>query len=352
MDVPSYLEDRADAYSDDPRAANRSWFDDARYGLFLHYGLYSLLGNHEWVQYNETIPPGEYAELAEYFTAEDFDAEAIVEFAQEAGMEYVNLTTKHHDGFCLFDSAETGFTAPNAPAGRDLVAELAAACDDAGLGFFCYYSYGVDWKHPHAPNNDEWGTPARPDYDDRPGTYADAGHDIERYVEYGIAQIEELLAMDAPVAGIWLDPHVVPNRDPERLQLQRVYDAVHEADPATLVSFKQGITGTEDFVTPEHEALESDQGKPGEVCTAMIPGEEYADDLGVSWGYKAAAEGKHKTADEVWEALRETRERGYNLLLNTAPLPEGGLDPSDAETLRMVGERIEDEGFPGEDSGR
>jgi alpha-L-fucosidase len=348
MDIPTYLEDYADSYSDDPRAANLAWFDEARYGLFLHYGLYSLLGDHEWIQYNETIPPGEYAELAEYFTAGEFDAEAIVKLAQDAGMEYVNLTTKHHEGFCLFDSAETEYTAPNAPCGRDLVAELARACDDAGLGFFCYYSYGVDWKHPHAPNNEYWETPARPDYDEQPGTYADAGHEIERYVEYGIAQIEELLSMDAPVAGIWLDPHIVPNRDPERLQLQRVYDAVHEADPAALVSFKQGITGTEDFVTPEHEALDEDHDKPGEVCTSMIPGSEYADEVDVSWGYRAGREGKHKTTADVWETLRETREHGYNLLLNTGPLPDGKLDSEDTEVLRAVGDRIAEEGFPGE----
>lgn len=350
MDVPAYLEEYADAYSDDPRAANLAWFDEAKYGLFLHYGLYSLLGDHEWVQYNQAISPSDYAELAEYFTAEDFDPEAIVEFARDAGMEYVNLTTKHHDGFCLFNSDVTGFISPNTSCGRDLVEELARACDDAGLGFFCYYSYGVDWKHPHAPNNDYWGTPARPDYDEQPGAYADVGHNIERYVEYGIAQIEELLETDAPIAGIWLDPHVVPNRDPDRLQLQRVYDAVHDADPATLVSFKQGITGTEDFLTPEHEALKEERGKPGEVCTAMIPSEEYADELGVSWGYKATAKGKHKTVEEVWETLHETRERGYNLLLNTAPLPDGGLDPEDAEVLRSVGDRIEEEGFPGEAS--
>jgi alpha-L-fucosidase len=344
-DIPSYLAGYEETYRDDPRKAALEWFEDADYGLFLHYGLYSLLGNHEWVQFNEEIPPGEYGVLQDYFTAENFDAEAIVDLAQDAGMEYVTLTSKHHEGFCLFDSDRTTFTAVEAPAGRDLVGELAEACQDAGLGLFLYYSHGVDWRHPHAPTNDEWGTPARPDYDERPGIYADAGHDLERYLDYAEAQITELLDDYGPIAGIWLDLHAVPDRHPERLHLEDLYATIRDRQPQTLVSYKYGITGTEDFVAPEHEAA-GETEKPTEICTTMIPSAEYADEVGVSWGHLEAARGKHKTAAEVWEALGEATRSGHNLLLNTGPLPDGAIDDEDAAVLREVGERIRDEGMP------
>ena len=351
--VPPHLDDYEEAYDADPRTAAIEWFDDAEYGLFLHYGLYSLLGNHEWVQYDEEIPPAEYALLQDHFTAERFDADEIVDVAVDAGMEYVNLTTKHHDGFCLFDSAETTYKSTEAPAGRDLVGELADACHDAGLGFFCYYSIGVDWRHPHAPNREDWGWPARPDYDERPKVYADAGHDLEIYRQYVEDQILELLEYEP--AGIWLDPAVfstLPDKagwDPEPFDLPDLYETIREARPGTLVSYKDGVTGTEDFVAPElvYDSHGEGSGKPGEVCACMLPGEAYEDEVRHSWGYLAEAAGKHKTEEEVWDLLTETRAKEYNLLLNTGPLPDGSLDPEDTEVLRAVGDRIDDEGFPG-----
>jgi alpha-L-fucosidase len=355
-EVPDFLAGYEDTYAEDPREATREWFRDAKYGLFLHYGLYSILGNHEWVQYDEEIPPAEYALLQDGFTAADFDAEAIVAFAQDAGMEYVNLTTKHHDGFCLFDSAETTYTSADAPCGRDLVGELAAACDEAGLGFFCYYSIGVDWHHPHAPNREDWGGPARPDYDERPGIYADAGHDLDRYLAYVDAQVEELLSNYGPIAGVWFDPAVfstLPGKrgwDPEPFDLESRYEVVREGQPHTLVSYKDGVTGTEDFIAPEryYDEVGKQTEKQGEVCACMLPAAEYEEEIRHSWGYYKPAEGKHLPEAEVWELLEETRGAGHNLLLNTGPLPEGGLDPEDTEVLRAVGERIEAEGVPEE----
>jgi len=340
--IPSYLEGYADSYEADPRAAALEWFEDARYGLFLHYGLYSLLADHEWVQYNERIPPEEYALLKDYFTAEEFDAEAIVEFAVDCEMEYINLTTKHHDSFCLWDTDETSFNATRSPCGRDLVGELAEACHDAGLGLFCYYSHGRDWRHPHAPNNDEWGGSARPEYDQRPGIYADRGHDLDRYLDFVEAQILELLEYEP--AGIWLDGWSLPEEDSDAFDLEDLYATIRERRPGTLISYKWGLTGTEDFVAPEHEAVDDD--RPGEICTTMIPGAEHGE-VDVSWGYLAAADGKHRDTGEVWAALREAGEDGHNLLLNTAPLPDGGLDPADTAVIREVGERIRTEGFPG-----
>ena len=351
--VPAHLTDYADIYESDPRSAAVEWFQDAEYGLFLHYGLYSLLANHEWVQYYEEIPPAEYALLQQHFTAEGFDAEEIVRFAQEAGMEYINLTSKHHDGFCLFDSDETTFSSAHAPAQRDLVKELAEACQAAGLGFFCYYSIGIDWRHPHAPNREQWGEPARPEYDDRPRMYADAGHNLDRYLSYVEAQCLELLEYEP--AGIWLDPAVFSTQpgkagwDPEPFDLPELYETIRAAQPSTLISFKDGVTGTEDFLAPElyYDSHGEELDRPGEVCACMLPGEAYTEQVQHSWGYLEAGRGKHKTEEEVWELLEEVLGKGYNLLLNTGPLPDGSLDPEDTEVLRAVGQRLDSEGFPG-----
>jgi len=345
--VPAYLDGYEEEYETDPRSAALEWFEDANYGLFMHYGLYSLLGNHEWVQYNEGIPPGEYATLQDYFTAENFDAEAIVDLAQDAGMEYMNITTRHHDSFCLWDTDETTFNSVEAPAGRDLIGELTAACQDAGIGLFLYYSHGRDWRHPHAPNNDNWGGSARPEYDTTPGIYADEGHDLDRYLDFVEAQVLELLEDYGPIAGIWLDGWSVPRDDPDTFGLDELYARIRDAQPQTLVSYKWGLTGTEDFAAPEHEAIDEDLGKPGEICTTMIPAAEYEDEIGVSWGYLAEAEGKHKDETEVWEALRAARANDYNFLLNTGPLPDGSIDAEDEAVMRAVGDRIREEGFPG-----
>jgi len=336
--VPSYLENYSDLYAKDPREAALHWFREAKYGLFLHYGLYSLLGRHEWVQWREKIPVAEIAALKDRFAAEKFDAEYIADFAVACGMKYVNLTTRHHDSFCLFETAQTDFNSVASPARRDLVGELARACARRGLGLCLYYSHGRDWRHPHAPNNDEWGGNARPDYDPPEPAYAYGDeHDLGIYIDFMTAQIRELLTQYGPVAAIWLDGIAVPlSGDRTKFRCQELYDLIHSLQPQVLVSYKQGLLGTEDFFAPEHEAVES-RGKPMEICTTMCPG---------SWGYMASEAGNHKKADQVWETIRYARKNRCNLLLNTGPLPDGSIDPEDEEVLLKVGERLRAEGFP------
>ncbi len=350
--VPSYLRAHAATYAIDPRRAALEWFRNARYGLFLHYGLYSLLGRHEWVQLDEKIRVADYARLADEFTAADFDAEAIAQLAEDAGMRYVNLTTRHHDSFCLFRYAQTPFNSVDgAPARRDLVAELAVACALRGLGLCLYYSHGRDWRHPHAPNNDEWGGKARPEYDPPEPTYATgASHNLDHYLGFMREQIRELLTHYGPVAAIWLDGIAVPlSGEGARFKAQELYDFARSLQPQVLVSYKQGLTGTEDFFAPEHQlpTAQDTKAKQGliaahpdklvEICTTMAPG---------SWGYKKDTTGAHLTAEQVWEKLRQSRGRRANLLLNTGPLPDGSLDTEDVAVMRTVGARLRVEGFP------
>jgi alpha-L-fucosidase len=343
--LPTYLKGYEGLYGSDPRAAARQWFREARFGLFIHYGLYSLEGRHEWLQFREKIPVAQYAKLKERFRAEKFDANAIAELAVEAGMKYVNITTRHHDSFSLFASKQTEFNSVNSPARRDLVGELAEACRKRGLGLCLYYSHGRDWRHPHAPNNDRWGGSARPDYDPPEPSYATGKeHHLQIYVDFMTAQITELLTNYGPIAAIWLDgiatpladktkePCPKPPRQPDNapeFRVQALYDHIHRLQPQVLVSYKQGLLGTEDFFAPEHKAIAVPGGRPMEICSTLQEG---------SWGYNAQK--RHLTTDEAWAKLKAARAANANLLLNTGPMPDGAIPPQQARVLREIGERL------------
>jgi len=337
MAIPSYLKGYEQLYRRDPRRAALQWFGEARFGLFLHYGLYSLLGRHEWVQFREKIPVAEYAKLKDQFRAEKFDAVAIADLALAARMRYVNLTTRHHDSFGLFATKQTDFQSLNSPAKRDLVAELADACRRKGLGLFLYYSHGRDWRHPHAPNNDQWRGSARPQYNPPEPSYATGNeHDLQKYLDFMTAQITELLTSYGPIAGIWLDGIAVPlSGDRAKFRCQELYDLVHRLQPQVLVSYKQGLLGTEDFFAPEHRGIQNATGKPMEICTTLQRN---------GWGY--VKDSPHLDADEVMLKLGQAAHQKANLLLNTGPLPDGSIHAGDAATLREVGERIRKGGFP------
>lgn len=342
-EVPSYLESYEDIYAENPREAAIKWFEEAKFGMFIHYGLYSQFEGYygeihskpaEWVQLRGEIPVKEYEKLADTFTAENFDADFITDLALEAGMKYINITTRHHDSFCLFDTEFTDFKSTNSAAKRDLVAELAEQCQQKGLGLFFYYSHGRDWRHPHAPNNDEWGGAARPKYDPQEESYKyGEEHDLQIYVEFMKNQITELLTNYGPVAGIWLDGIGVPRSRSEKiyeLKTQELYDHIHSLQPQVLVAYKQGLLGTEDFKAPERH-FKGESEMPLEICNTMQPH---------SWGYDRDDNVGHKTPDEVMEMLAHTGEMKANLLLNIGPLPNGSVFSDDIITLKEVGKRL------------
>lgn len=338
--VPSYLRSHASLFAQDPRAAALAWFREARFGLFIHYGLYSLEGRHEWLQLREKIPVAEYTKLKDRFTAAKFDADAITDLALAAQMRYINLTTRHHDCFCLFRTKQTDFQSLNSPAKRDLVGELAAACARKGLGLCLYYSHGRDWRHPHAPNNDQWGGSARPQYDRPESTYATgAAHTLQKYLDFMTAQITELLSQYGPIAAIWLDGIAVPRSRLERLaewRLPELYAHIRRLQPQVLVSYKQGLIGTEDFLAPER-TFSQKADRPLELCDTLQP---------QGWGYMKADDGHHKTPDQVLTMLGKAAGLPANLLLNTGPLPDGAIHPEDVATLSEVGRRLRAQGWP------
>lgn len=335
-----------DVPAPDPRAKTVEWFRTARFGLFIHYGLYSLLGRGEWVQHREAIPVAEYSKLKDQFQAARFDVDFITDLALEAGMKYINLTSKHHDGFCLFRTQQTDFNSVDSPAGRDLVGELVEACRKKGLGIFLYYSYAADWRHPYFYSR-EAGLPiwpgARPAYQaPQPEYKFQRDEDFRHYIRFAHAQIEELLTQYGPVTGIWFDPIMGYYARPDLFPIEQTYALVRKLQPGCLIAFKQGANGDEDFVAPERtprahprggevgrRAWELNQGKPIEICDTM---QERA------WGYQAGA--RHRTADEVMKMLEHAQQLGANLLLNTGPLPDGSIHPDDVATLKEVGRRL------------
>jgi alpha-L-fucosidase len=163
--------EQAEGKGHDPRRAALEWLRQAGCGLFMHYGVYSLLGRGEWVQLRDLIPVREYEKLKDKLTADKFDADKITDLALAAGMKYITITTQQHGSFRLFKTAERDFNSLNSPARRDLIAELTQACRKKRLAIFYYYSYAPAWRHPYfysreyglASSNDPWSG-ARPAY--------------------------------------------------------------------------------------------------------------------------------------------------------------------------------------------
>lgn len=342
--VPSYLRNHAARHPGDLKAAALDWFREARFGLFIHYGLYSLTGRGEWVQLHDRIPIAEYAKLKDRFTAEKFDAPAIAALAEAADMRYVTMVCKHCDSFCLWDTKATDFNSVNSPARRDLVAEMAAACRARGLGFFPFYEHGFDWRHPHGPAPWDWKSRAvRPAYDPPDPFYAPReSYDFGRYVAYAYQGVSELCANYGPIAGVWLDGIAVPlSGDKALFRAPELYARIRELQPQALIGYKSGLhPELEDFMAPElpqiEKAMANRGTKPMEICRTMQKHSAKAP-KGALWGWLDGA--NHVTPDEVMTMLAEAGEKRANLLLNVGPLPDGSIHPDDIATLKEVGRR-------------
>ncbi|MHC4123315.1 MAG: alpha-L-fucosidase [Planctomycetota bacterium] len=345
--IPPYLRGYEELYQQDQRAAAVEWFRDAKFGLFLCYGLYSLEGRGEWLQLMEKIHIAEYAKLEKRFTAEKFDADFITDLMLEAEMKYITFVAKHCDSFCLWDTKYTDFNSVNSPAKKDFVAELAEQCNKKGLGLFVFYEHGFDWRHPHGPSPWDWKCGAvRPKYEKKEPFYAYGDdYDFQKYLDYATGQIKELLTNYGPVAGIWLDGVAVPRSgDASKFKLEELYTMIRKLQPQTLISYKSGITGTEDFYAPEKQQIEwiKERGdKPMEVCDVLqdvrgmkFPGHRFV----AAWGYVKGA--RHISAEELMKKLEWVKSLNANLAINTGPMPDGSIHPEDVKTLREVGKLL------------
>jgi alpha-L-fucosidase len=287
-----------------------SWFQNARYGLFIHYGLYSLLERGEWVMNKEQIPVAEYAKLADEFTAENFDADELIGRAKDWGMRYAVLTCKHHEGFCLYDSELTDFTAPRTACGRDLVAEFVEACRKHGLRIGLYHTLN-DWStSPDAVDALE----------NREECY-------QPFIDYVHGQIREIMTNYGPIDVMWYDgwwPF-----DGKGWQAEKLNAMVRELQPGILVNGRCGLPG--DFATPEQHIYSS--GGMWEACMT----------LNDNWGYHRG-DNNWKPPKEVAEMLRQAAAGAGNLLLNVGPRGDGSIPEESVRILDAVGHWLHDNG--------
>lgn len=360
--VPPYLKGYEAIYRKDPHAAALEWFKNAKFGLMMHYGLYSQLGRGEWVMLREKIPVAKYEKLKGTFNPSRFDADKITDLALDAGMKYVTFTSKHHEGFCLFRTKQTPYNSVDSPARRDLVGELAEACQKKGLGLFLYYSYAADWHYPYFYARSAGWEFARPAYaKPQPEYLWRKDSDFRFYIDYVHHEFRELLTQYGPLAGMWLDPVMGYYARPDLFPASETYGLISWLQPQCLISFKQGANGSEDFAAPERtqpkmnqfhfnsilpgrranaervesRAWDKNRNKHMEICNTLQPR---------VWGYNRADNGRHRHAGAVMKMIESAWGSGANLLLNTGPLPDGSIPAEDVETLREVGQRLREAG--------
>jgi alpha-L-fucosidase len=284
--------------------ADFSWWDDARYGLFVHWGVMSLPERGDWVMHREHIPVAEYERLGERFTAARWDPAAQAALARRAGMRYAVLVTRHHDGFCLWDTATTGFKATDTPAGRDLVAEWVDAFRAEGLRVGLYYSL-LDWRVPAY-----W----RGSHHDPDGWAA--------FREMVHAQVRELLTGYGAVSVLWYDGFWPWPGD--AWGAAELAAMARDLQPGILINDRSGVPG--DFSTPEQAISVLPPFGRWEACMTTA----------AYWGWHA---GDHqwKTPAEIVRSLVACAAGGGNLLLNVGPDPEGAMPVPAAELLEAVG---------------
>ncbi len=288
----------------DSRAKQRvAWWQEARFGMFIHWGLYSILGRGEWAMYQEHIPFDEYAPLADRFDPQDYDPAEWVSLARDAGMKYMVLTTRHHDGFCLFDSNVSDFTAPKTAARRDLIGEYVEACRKADMRIGLYYSL-LDWHFPGTQPHQ----PVQPDEVYQPS------------VEQTHAQVRELCTNYGKIDILWYDMMIPHNA--ELWRARELNEMVRSLQPDILINNRAGEPA--DFGTPEN-SIRAEQ-RPWEACYSFNR----------SWGY-APYDTNYKSTNEILRLLATCVDGGGNLLLNVSPDASGKIPDNLQERLKTIG---------------
>lgn len=314
------------------RKENLEWWKEAKLGLFIHWGLYSLCGAGEWVMYVRRIPAGEYHKLAAQFNPTEFDADAIVAFAKKAGMRYIVITAKHHDGFSMFRTKVSDYNIVDAtPFGRDPMEELARACRREGLKLGFYYSHVREWNHPMAQSFEKKG---RGDLYGNYGNFWDYPNenrkDLQTYIDqFDMPQIRELLEQYGDILTIWFDTpsQITP------LQGEQLRKLVYETQEGCLVNSRLSEEIETDYMTMADDAIPaSGMEIPWETPMTTHNG----------WGY--VENGVYVTARSVVLKIAEVTAKGGNLLLNVGPDALGRIPAQSTEIFLKVGRWLEKNG--------
>lgn len=304
----------------------REWFQDAKFGLFVHWGVYSVLADGEWVMNNKKIKATDYERVAGLFNPHAYDPAEWVSLVKAAGMKYVTITSKHHDGFAMWDSKVSDWDiADRTPYKKDVLKALAEECARQGIRLFFYYSQ-LDWHHP--------------DYFPRGRTGLDSARKNEgewpRYLDYMDAQLTELLTGYGPIGGIWFDGWWdKPDAD---WRLDKTYRLIHDLQPAALVGSNHH---RRPFPGEDFQAWEKDL--PGQKTSGFNADAELGDlpletceTINASWGYNLL-DARHKSPEAIVKLLVRAAGHDANLLLNVGPMPDGRIQPEFVTRLGDVG---------------
>ena len=321
------------------RTKRTEWYTNARFGMFIHWGLYAIPARGEWVRSVEEIPKEDYDGFMDEFYAENYDPKKWARLAKKAGMKYAVLTAKHHDGFCLYDSGLTDFKSTNAPCQRDLVREFLDAFRAEGIKVGLYYSI-IDWRHNDFPHYGDKFHPMRNNPE-----YSNENRNFDNYLEYMFGQIRELLTNYGKLDLMWYDFSYDDMKcdkwnASELIEMVRSYQPhiiidnrlEGSAEDAGSIRSENPTPFSGDFASPEQmippEGIRDVNGTPipWEACIT----------LNNNWGY-AAADSHYKTAKMVVHMLTECVSKGGNLLLNVGPNAKGEIPKESAAILEEVG---------------
>ncbi len=307
------------------------WWQDARFGMFIHWGVYSQAGgewngetNHaEWLQFTAKIPLQEYKAYAKTFNPVKFDAKEWVSIAKNAGMKYIVVTSKHHDGFAMYNSQVNDHNIiKGASFQRDPLKELAEECKKQGLRFCVYYSLGRDWEDPDCPTGYAGNIAWRSNLIDYP---IEKDKKLQRYLDRkAIPQIKELLTDYGDIGVMWFDTYELVSKQ----QGQKIVDIIRELQPKCIINSRVGPC-LGDYTVNEQEVPEGASIKPWESCMTMNN----------HWGYNKA-DNDWRTSEELIHHLIDIASKGGNFLLNVGPTGEGVIPAESVERLKAVGDWV------------
>lgn len=303
----------------------RNKFQDMKFGLFIHWGIYSILGDGEWVMRVKNIPYDNYKRLADFFNPQQFNAKEWVQLAKNAGMKYITITSRHHDGFSMFNTAASTYDIVDAtPYKKDPLMELAQECAKEGIELHFYYSL-LDWGRSdygfgkpivnHEPQNADWNS----------------------YIKFMKAQLTELLTKYPNVTGIWFDGHW--ERKNVNWHYDEIYSLIHQLNPKVLIGNNHHLAPFkgEDFQMFEKDLPgENTTGFSGESKIGNLP-LETCETINNNWGFNIN-DNHYKTVKQIVHYMVNAAGRNANFLLNVGPMPNGKIQSEFVDTLNKVGE--------------
>jgi alpha-L-fucosidase len=316
---------------------NREWFQDNKYGLFVHWGVYSIMGGGgdqgiaEWIMERKNIPVAQYEKLPGFFNPVGFDPAKWVSMVKKAGMKYITITSKHHDGFAMYDSKVSDYNIVDAtPYGKDVLGMLKKECDKQGIKLFFYHSQ-LDWHHPDYFPLGRTGKEIE-------GRTQEG--DWDSYIEYMNTQLSELLTQYGDIGGIWFDG--MWDKPDADWKLSETYALIHKLQPGALIGsnhHKMPYPG-EDFMMFERDLPgENSMGFNNTGISDQVP-LEMCETMNGSWGFNIIDQ-NYKSVKTLTQTMVRAAGYGANFLLNTGPMPNGMIQPENVDTLLAIGQWLE-----------